>query len=48
LGILLSMFPLFLPLPVMVLGVLVIAVQTLVFTMLTCIDIGLATEHQEH
>lgn len=48
LGILLSMFPLFLPLPVMVLGVLVIAVQTLVFTMLTCIYIGLATEHQEH
>jgi F-type H+-transporting ATPase subunit a len=47
-GILLSMFPLFLPLPVMVLGVLVIAVQTLVFTMLTCIYIGLATEHQEH
>ncbi|HEX2734236.1 MAG TPA: F0F1 ATP synthase subunit A [Polyangiaceae bacterium] len=47
-GILLSMFPLFLPLPVMVLGVLVIAVQTLVFTMLTCIYIGLATEHLEH
>lgn len=48
LGILLSMFPLFLPLPVMVLGVLVIVVQTLVFTMLTTIYIGLATEHLEH
>jgi F-type H+-transporting ATPase subunit a len=48
LGILLGMFPLLLPLPVMVLGLLVIVVQTLVFTMLTCIYIGLATEHLEH
>jgi len=36
------------PLPVMVLGVLVIGVQTLVFTLLTCIYIGLATEHEAH
>jgi F-type H+-transporting ATPase subunit a len=34
----------FLPLPVMVLGCLVVVVQTLVFTLLTCIYIGLATE----
>ena len=47
-GILLGMFPLLLPLPVMVLGCLVIVVQTLVFTMLTCIYIGLATEHLDH
>ncbi len=48
LGILLGMFPLVLPLPVMILGCLVIVVQTLVFTMLTCIYIGLATEHLDH
>ena len=48
LGILLGMFPLILPLPVMLLGCLVIVVQTLVFTMLTCIYIGLATEHLDH
>ncbi len=48
LGILLSMLPLLLPLPIMVLGVLVVLVQTLVFTMLTCIYVGLATEHLDH
>lgn len=48
LGILLGMFPLLLPLPIMVLGCLVIVVQTLVFTMLTCIYIALATEHLDH
>ena len=36
------------PLPVMLLGCLVILVQTLVFTLLTCIYIGLATEHEAH
>jgi F-type H+-transporting ATPase subunit a len=48
LSIFLSMFALLVPLPVMVLGVLVLLVQTLVFTLLTCIYIGLATEHAEH
>lgn len=47
-GILIGMFPLVLPLPVMLLGCLVIVVQTLVFTMLTCIYISLATEHLDH
>lgn len=37
-----------LPLPVMLLGCIVVLVQTLVFTLLTCIYIGLATEHEEH
>lgn len=36
------------PLPVMLLGCIVIIVQTLVFTLLTTIYIGLATEHEEH
>lgn len=36
------------PIPVMFLGCLVIVVQTLVFTLLTCIYIGLATEHEAH
>ncbi len=37
-----------LPVPVMILGCLVVLIQTLVFTLLTCIYIGLATEHEEH
>jgi F-type H+-transporting ATPase subunit a len=37
-----------LPIPVMILGCIVVLVQTLVFTLLTCIYIGLATEHEEH
>lgn len=36
------------PLPFMLLGVLVLVVQTLVFTMLTCVYIGQATEHEAH
>jgi F-type H+-transporting ATPase subunit a len=36
------------PIPVMILGCIVVLVQTLVFTLLTCIYIGLATEHEEH
>jgi F-type H+-transporting ATPase subunit a len=37
-----------LPLPAMFLGLIVIVVQTLVFCLLSCIYIGLATEHAEH
>lgn len=48
LGIFLSLVALLVPLPVMLLGCIVIIVQTLVFTLLTCIYIGLATEHEEH
>lgn len=48
LAIFLSLVAVLVPLPVMVLGVLVVIVQTLVFTLLTCIYVGLATEHEEH
>jgi F-type H+-transporting ATPase subunit a len=33
------------PIPLMLLTILVVVVQTLVFTLLTCVYIGLATEH---
>jgi F-type H+-transporting ATPase subunit a len=36
------------PVPLMFLGAIVIVVQTLVFSLLTAIYIGLATEHEEH
>ena len=48
LSIMLGLCAIILPLPVMILGCLVVVVQTLVFTLLTCIYIGLATEHAEH
>jgi F-type H+-transporting ATPase subunit a len=36
------------PVPLMFLGIIVIVVQTLVFSLLTAIYISLATEHEEH
>ncbi|HEX3855520.1 MAG TPA: F0F1 ATP synthase subunit A [Polyangiaceae bacterium] len=48
LGIFLSLVCLLVPIPIMLLGVLIILIQTLVFTLLTCIYIGLATEHEAH
>ncbi len=48
LGIFLSLVAVLVPVPVMLLGVLIILIQTLVFTLLTCIYIGLATEHEAH
>ena len=49
LGLFLGLVALVVPLPVMLLGCLVVVVQTLVFTLLTCIYIGLATEgHEEY
>jgi len=48
LGIFLGIFALGLPIPVMLLGCIIIIVQTLVFTLLTIIYIALATEHLEH
>jgi F-type H+-transporting ATPase subunit a len=36
------------PLPFLALGCIVLVVQTLVFTMLTCVYIALATEHEAH
>jgi F-type H+-transporting ATPase subunit a len=48
LGLFLSLVALLVPVPLMLLGCLVVLIQTLVFTMLTCIYIGLATEHEGH
>jgi F-type H+-transporting ATPase subunit a len=48
LSLFLSLVALFVPIPLMLLGCLVVLIQTLVFTMLTCIYIGLATEHEAH
>jgi len=47
-SIFLGLFAVFVPVPVMFLGVIVILVQTLVFTLLSTIYIALATEHEEH
>jgi F-type H+-transporting ATPase subunit a len=44
----LGMIALFLPIPVMVLGTLVVIVQVMVFCLLTSIYISLATEHEDH
>jgi F-type H+-transporting ATPase subunit a len=49
LTILLGIFTLFLPIPIMILGTLVAVVQVLVFCLLTSIYIALATEgHEDH
>jgi F-type H+-transporting ATPase subunit a len=48
LGLFMSLVALFVPIPLMILGCLVVLIQTLVFTMLTCIYIGLATEREAH
>jgi F-type H+-transporting ATPase subunit a len=47
-GIMLSLFALFLPIPLLVLGTIVCVIQVLVFCLLTSIYIALATEHEEH
>jgi F-type H+-transporting ATPase subunit a len=47
-GIFAGLVAVLVPLPFMALGILVLIVQTLVFTMLTCVYIGLATEHEAH
>jgi F-type H+-transporting ATPase subunit a len=46
LGLFMGLVALLVPIPLMLLGVLVVVVQTLVFTLLTCVYIGLATEHE--
>ncbi len=48
LGLFMSLVAVVVPIPVMLLGCLVVLIQTLVFTMLTCIYIGMATEHEAH
>lgn len=47
-SIFLGLFAILLPLPLMLLGVIVICVQALVFSLLASIYIGLATAHAEH
>lgn len=49
LGLFMGLIALFVPIPLMLLGILVVVVQTMVFTLLTCVYIGLATEdtHEE-
>ena len=45
----LGLVTLFVPLPIMMLGIIVCVVQTVVFCLLTCVYIGLATEkHEAH
>ena len=46
-AIFLGLVAVFVPIPLMFLGIIVILVQTLVFCLLTSIYIGLATEHSE-
>jgi F-type H+-transporting ATPase subunit a len=48
LTIMIGIFPLFLPLPFMMLGTLIAVVQVLVFCLLSSIYISLATEHDDH
>jgi F-type H+-transporting ATPase subunit a len=48
LGIFVSLFALVIPVPLMILGCLIVLIQTLVFTLLTTIYISLATEHEHH
>ena len=47
-SIFIGLVALFLPIPALILGVIVILVQTLVFCLLTSVYVGLATEHEEH
>jgi F-type H+-transporting ATPase subunit a len=44
----LGMIALFLPIPVLVLGTLVVIIQVMVFCLLSAIYISLATEHEDH
>jgi F-type H+-transporting ATPase subunit a len=46
--VMLGLFAFFLPIPVMILGSLVVIVQVMVFCLLTSIYISLATDHEEH
>jgi F-type H+-transporting ATPase subunit a len=47
LAIMIGVFPLFLPIPFMLLGTLIALIQVLVFCLLSAIYISLATEHEE-
>jgi F-type H+-transporting ATPase subunit a len=47
LGIIMGLVAILVPIPVQFLGIIIVVVQTLVFTLLTSIYIGLATAHDE-
>jgi F-type H+-transporting ATPase subunit a len=47
LGIVMGLFATLVPIPVQLLGIIIVVVQTLVFALLTCIYVGLATAHEE-
>jgi len=47
-SIFLGLVAIFVPIPLALLGIIVIVVQTIVFCLLSCIYIGLATEKHEH
>jgi F-type H+-transporting ATPase subunit a len=47
-GIFLGLITLVIPIPFIMLGALIVLIQTLVFTLLTTIYISLATEHEHH
>jgi F-type H+-transporting ATPase subunit a len=46
LGLFTGLVAILVPIPLMLLGILVVLVQTLVFTLLACVYIALATEHE--
>jgi F-type H+-transporting ATPase subunit a len=46
LGLFMGLVAVLVPIPLMLLGILVVVVQTMVFTLLTCVYVGLATEHE--
>jgi F-type H+-transporting ATPase subunit a len=47
LGIVMGLIATLVPIPVQLLGIIIVVVQTLVFALLTCIYVGLATAHEE-
>ncbi len=48
LGVFTGLVPFLIPVPIMILGTLVVGVQTLVFCILSTVYIGLAIEHHDH
>ncbi len=48
LGIFLGLVAVIIPIPLMLLGCIIVVIQTLVFALLTTVYIALATEHEDH
>jgi F-type H+-transporting ATPase subunit a len=46
--VILGLVALLLPVPIMLLGTLIVVIQVMVFCLLTCVYISMATEHEEH